>query len=703
MLVTSSLALSSPTRRLDCADDPSFSIAGDHEGVAVDWVCGDFRGFSCGDGGWGVAAADGPSVVAACPQSCADGACPTPICADDADFRVAGVDDDGKAVEWKCADWLTYACLDGGWGLDDGAALLAACPQSCSDGACYVAPAGTAAYEGSYSYDGGLFSYGDDYEPPKPHSQEDCQSLCKPEWLNDGECDYECNALDCGWDGNDCYHGNTGCYVHPTGADYRGMANTTVSGKDCQYWSSLWPNEHTYVPSTYPDANLGGHNHCRNPETGDGSTGPWCMVNSFDVKWEYCDVGPVHDACDEGDNGAPSPHTLTPLTFGEWVDGDVYEHMYVYYSIEVSASLQALEVVIVPESGDPDMYVSFDNRFPTGHNYSYVQDDVAVDIFRITRGTFGFCGAKGTAAGGKVDPNAACTLYVSVTGFEASKYHIVAYDVSDPKANHACADGCNWKSLGDGECQPQCNVASCYFDRGDCTRGPNATHCRADCTREWLDDGYCDEACFNAKCGWDGDDCGGAGCADACLPGSVNDGECDAECNVESCGWDGSDCFHSHDECYQRSDGADYRGTVSHTKSGHVCQAWSAQYPKVHTRTHDHYPRAGLGGHNYCRNPDGDDSPWCYPIDSEDRYEICDVGPPSDEPCARPPPPPKRHRAPRPPPPFPHPPPTVPPPKPCPEACDALGGNGACDQMCNVTTCLWDKARAPAAARPRAP
>jgi hypothetical protein len=231
------------------------------------------------------------------------------------------------------------------------------------------------------------------------------------------------------------------------------------------------------------------------------------MVNSFDVKWEYCDVGPVHDACDEGDNGAPSPHTLTPLSFGEWVDGDVYEHMYVYYSIEVSASLQALEVVIVPESGDPDMYVSFDNRFPTGHNYSYVQDDVAVDIFRITRGTFGFCGAKGTAAGGKVDPNAACTLYVSVTGFEASTYHIVAYDVSDPKANHACADGCNWKSLGDGECQPQCNVAACYFDRGDCTRGPDATHCRADCTREWLDDGYCDEACFNANCNWDRRDC----------------------------------------------------------------------------------------------------------------------------------------------------------------------------------------------------
>ena len=94
------------------------------------------------------------------------------------------------------------------------------------------------------------------------------------------------NALDCGWDGSDCYHGNTGCYVHPTGADYRGMANTTVSGKDCQYWSSLWPNEHTYVPSTYPDANLGGHNHCRNPEPADGATGPAGSGEGAARQWE---------------------------------------------------------------------------------------------------------------------------------------------------------------------------------------------------------------------------------------------------------------------------------------------------------------------------------------------------------------------------------------------------------------------------------
>ena len=281
-----SLILSSPARRLDCADDPSFSIAGDTR-ASRSTGCADRRGFSAAAAG--AAAADGRRSWrrarnrAAMARARRRSAPTTPTSA-------AGVDDD-KAVSGSRRP-LAYACLDGG--SRRRRRLLAACRQSCPTARAtsrLPAPPRTSSYS-----DGGLFSYGDDYEPPKPHSQEDCQSLCKPEWLSDGECDYECNALDCGWDGNDCYHGNTGCYVHPTGADYRGMANTTVSGKDCQYWSSLWPNEHTYVPSTYPDANLGGHNHCRNPEPGERPTGPWCMVNSFDVKWEYCDVGPVHDA-----------------------------------------------------------------------------------------------------------------------------------------------------------------------------------------------------------------------------------------------------------------------------------------------------------------------------------------------------------------------------------------------------------------------
>ena len=43
---------------------------------------------------------------------------------------------------------------------------------------------------------------------------------------------------------------------------------------------------------------------------------------------------------------------------------------------------------------------------------------------------------------------------------------------------------------------------------------------------------------------------------------SLGDGECDVACNTESCGYDHGDCFRGHDECYNRADGADYRGTV---------------------------------------------------------------------------------------------------------------------------------------------
>ena len=51
----------------------------------------------------------------------------------------------------------------------------------------------------------------------------------------------------------------------------------------------------------------------------------------------------------------------------------------------------------------------------------------------------------------------------------------------------------------------------------------------------------------------------------------VRGAECDRSCNVESCAYDAADCFHDHSECHTDADGADYRGTVSHTLSGRVC------------------------------------------------------------------------------------------------------------------------------------
>ena len=190
-------------------------------------------------------------------------------------------------------------------------------------------------------------------------------------------------------------------------------------------------------------------------------------------------------------------------------------------------------------------------------------------------------------------------------------------------------------------------------------------------------DGFCDEACFNAACGWDDYDCINAdhGCADGCLPNWIDDEECDELCHNEACGWDGTDCDHEAGECYTAT-GADYRGNVAKTKSGLTCQMWSHQQPQAHTFTHLTYPHAGLGGHNFCRNPDSSSTgPWCYTLDPSVPREACAVSPPQatcgDQAKLRENPT-QRYR-------------TL-----CPIDCEPVLGNGECEIRCNISSCMFD-------------
>ncbi|XP_052694034.1 uncharacterized protein LOC128172280 [Crassostrea angulata] len=116
-------------------------------------------------------------------------------------------------------------------------------------------------------------------------------------------------------------------------------------------------------------------------------------------------------------------------------------------------------------------------------------------------------------------------------------------------------------------------------------------------------------------------------CADSpCFPNPCkNRGECSVEGTSYSCtclnGFSGDNCetqeLGNQEDCKRSSNGWDYSGKRNVTQSGRTCQVWSAQSPHSHGYTS--YPE------NYCRNPDGEPSPWCYTTDPYKRWELCAI------------------------------------------------------------------------------
>ncbi|XP_019807018.1 plasminogen isoform X3 [Tursiops truncatus] len=76
----------------------------------------------------------------------------------------------------------------------------------------------------------------------------------------------------------DCYQGN--------GQSYRGTSSTTITGRKCQSWSSMFPHRHQKTPGNYPNAGLT-MNYCRNP---DADKSPWCYTTDPSVRWEFCNL-----------------------------------------------------------------------------------------------------------------------------------------------------------------------------------------------------------------------------------------------------------------------------------------------------------------------------------------------------------------------------------------------------------------------------
>ena len=92
-------------------------------------------------------------------------------------------------------------------------------------------------------------------------------------------------------------------------------------------------------------------------------------------------------------------------------------------------------------------------------------------------------------------------------------------------------------------------------------------------------------------------------------------------------------------DCKMTKLGFEYKGNVSVTQSGIVCQRWDSNTPHrpqgeaFSTRAverdkyKDNYPEESIyKAENYCRNPDAEpEGPWCYSVNPKKRWEYCDI------------------------------------------------------------------------------
>lgn len=81
------------------------------------------------------------------------------------------------------------------------------------------------------------------------------------------------------------------------------------------------------------------------------------------------------------------------------------------------------------------------------------------------------------------------------------------------------------------------------------------------------------------------------------------------------------------DECRTSEIGSEYRGKRDRTRDGIPCQRWDTITP------HRPDPKISFSGstlsaqENFCRNPNSKSNlgPWCYTVDPNVRWEMCDI------------------------------------------------------------------------------
>ncbi|XP_060624430.2 hyaluronan-binding protein 2 isoform X3 [Anolis sagrei] len=88
-------------------------------------------------------------------------------------------------------------------------------------------------------------------------------------------------------------------------------------------------------------------------------------------------------------------------------------------------------------------------------------------------------------------------------------------------------------------------------------------------------------------------------------------------------------CEIGTEDCFEEN-GITYRGNVSQTILHKTCLHWNSHrlLEKNYNAFMEHADYHGLGDHNFCRNPDGDERPWCFITTiNKLKWDFCDISP----------------------------------------------------------------------------
>uniref|UniRef100_A0A452U5Q3 Plasminogen n=1 Tax=Ursus maritimus TaxID=29073 RepID=A0A452U5Q3_URSMA len=346
------------------------------------------------------------------------------------------------------------------------------------------------------------------------------------------------------------------------GKTYRGTMSKTKNGVACQKWSDSSPHIPNYTPEKHPLEGLE-ENYCRNPDNDE--KGPWCYTTDPNQRFDYCSIPQCEDECMH-------------------CSGETYEG-------KVSKTKSGLECQAW-NSQTPHAHGYIPSKFPNKNlkmNYCRNPDGEPrpwcftmdpnkrwefCDIPRCTTPpppsgpTYQCLKGKGENYRGKV----------SVT---ASGHTCQRWSEQTPHKHNRTPENFPCKNLDenycrnpDGESAPWCHTTDSEV---------RWEHCRV-------------PSCESSPLTVDSLD----------TPASIPPEQTPVV-----------------QECYQ-GNGQSYRGTSSTTITGKKCQPWSSMRPHRHEKTPERFPNAGLTM-NYCRNPDGDISPWCYTTDPSVRWEFCNL------------------------------------------------------------------------------